>query len=418
MTATMRVMWLPVAALLVGVFLVWLTAGPLGSASPEALSVEDVYRRAEQELRRQGGIYQVTVGMADDLGFVAYQGTIRRWVDVQRDASREEWELGELGRFTHVTTREARYTRERDGKVTTTSGQAWRCNGAGVAASAVLGCPGPLEQSRTELRDGEHEGRRTILLVTTGTSSGSDQTFTFTRRLHLDPRTYLPVALESEGQVDFGQVKPTRQRHIYTGTWIAADQVEPAFFDPASIGHTPTDAAKALDGADLPVHWLGDRSAAEGALPEAVLAKVDVPSRGGPGYRYLLHYAKADDPFGPPVVTLQIWPRAAWDSFIAASRGANMWDDPCWRRDEVALATGRATIFSGFDTGVVRAPAPATAAPGDCPTSGDERFFAHVFLDGTVVHVDAPSVFRAEVTRSPYNTLDGIRAIVSGLRRR
>lgn len=420
MIAMLRTFWLPVVALLAAVFLVWLRAGPAEVASPGVLSVNEVYRRAEQELRRHGGIYQVTITMSDDLGLVAYEGTVRRWVDVRGEASREESELGELGRFTQITTREARYMRERDGKVTATSGQLWRCQGVGVAASAVLGCPGPLERSTTELRAGEYEGRRTIVLVTTGTSSGSDENFSFTRRLHLDPRTYLPVALESEGQVDFGQVKPTRQRHTYTGRFIGTDGVEPAFFDPVSIGYAPTDIANALDAAaDLSVYWLGDRFAGGGGLPELLLAKVDVPSRGGPGYRYVLYYARADDRFGPPVVTLQLWPRATWDSVIAASRGANVWDDPCWRRDALPLAAGGATILSGFDTGIARVPAPATAAPGECPTGGNEKFLAHAYLDDTVVHVDAPSVFRADVvTLSPYNTLDGITAIVSGLRRR
>lgn len=418
--AAVRILWLPVGAMFAAVLLVWLSTGPLEAASPAAVSVDEVYQRAEQELRRRGGIYQVTVTMSDDLGLVAYEGTSRRWVDVHGDVGREESELGELGRFTQITTRDARYVRHRDGSITTTSGQLWRCHGVGVAASVVLGCPGPTERSTTELGEGEYDGRRTIVLVTTGTSSGSDETFSFTRRLHLDPRTYLPLALESEGQIDFGQVKPTRQRHLYGGIFMSAGAVERGFFDPASIGHRSVDAAEALDGAaDLSVHWLGERFAGEAGLPELVLAKVDVPSRGGPGYRYLLHYVRADDRFGPPLVTLQLWPRASWDSVIAASRGANIWDDPCWRREELPLATGRATILSGIDTGMARAPAPATAAPGTCPSSGNERFLAHAFLADAVVHVDAPSVFRVHgMTPSPYNTRDGITAIVSGLRRR
>lgn len=414
-----RSLALPLAALLLAAAVAWMRVGSREVASPTPASVEDVYHRTEEELRRRGGVYAVTVSADDDLGLVAYRGTIRLWVDARRDISREERELGELGRYTMVTTREARYALERDGRITTTSGKAWRCYGVGVAASAVLGCPGPTERSTTTLSAGEYGGRRTVVLTTTGTMSGSDETFTFTRLLHLDTATYLPVAADSEGHVDFGQVRPTRQRHVYTGTFVAAGAVPANHFEPASLGHVAPDVTKALDGArDLGVYWLGSRSRGERGLPDLVLSRVDVPSPMGPGYRFSLQYAPADDRFAPPVVTLQLWPRAAWDAFLRQSRGANFWEDPCFRRDELALDAGRATVFSGVDTGMVRVPA-ATAPSGGCPGGPPDRFFAHAFFDDAVVLVDAPSVFRTTgKVLSPYNSYDGVIAVVRGLRLR
>jgi hypothetical protein len=414
-----RSLALPLAAVLLGAVVVWLRAASPEAAAPPPAGVEEVSRRTEDELRRRGGVYTVTVSADDDLGLIAYRGTIRLWVDVRRDVSREERELGELGRYTTVTTHDARYARERDGRITTTPGRLWRCYGVGVAASALLGCPGPTERSTTTVTSGMHDGRPTIVLLTAGTLSGSDETFTFTRRLHLDPATYLPVAAESDGLVDFGQVRPTRERHTYAGAFLPAGAIPGDHFEPASLGYVAPDLTTVLDGArDLGVYWLGSRWSGERGLSDLVLSRIDVPSPSGPGYRFSLQYAPADDRFAPPVVTLQLWPRAAWDAFLRQSRGGNFWEDPCFRRDELALEAGRAVVFSGVDTGMVRAPA-AAPPPAGCPGGPYDRFLAHAFIDDAVVLVDAPSVFRATGrTVSPYNTFDGMAAIVRGLRRR
>jgi hypothetical protein len=382
------------------------------------LAVADVYRRAEQTLRRPGALYHATIQAEADMGFVAYSGTTQQWVDERRNVARQEAELGPLGRVVTLLAGEARYVREKDGRFTVTPARSWTCHGAGVAASAVLGCPGPTERSHTEVQQGRYDGRPAIVLVTTGTSSGSDELFSFTKRLYLDPDTHLPLALESEGQVDFGQVRPTRERRIYKHGFIAADAVPPDFFDPASIGYAPPNPAELLNRAspDLTVYWLGGDFPGAGGLPALVLARVDAPvSPAGPGYRFILNYARADDPFGPPLVSLQLWPRAAWDSQLARSRGMNFWEDPCFAREEIALRDGRATVFSGFASDRARLPADE---PRACPTRPYDTYLAHAYLGRTVVFVTAPRASGPSgIVASPYDTREGVETVVRALQR-
>ena len=386
---------------------------PTGSPS----TLEEVYRRAGVSLRQQGCVYHETVEVDADMGFITYSGTTERWTDAYQGLAREEADLGQRGKMTSVLTAEAKYVRNPSGRVVATPGKTWRCYGAGVAASAVLGCPGPTERSTTEVQQGEYAGRPAIVLVTTGTSSGSDETFTFTKRLYLDPDTYLPRAMESEGQVDFGQVKPTHERRVYRHELIRAESLPADLFDPASIGYAPPDPQGPLNQPmpDMKVYWLGREFPGAAGLPPLVLAKTDQPS-GGPGYRFLLHYARADDPFGPPVVTLQLWPRGAWGGSIERSKGMNMWEDPCWEQREIALAEGQAKLFAGFTSDVVRLPANEQR---DCPTRPHDSFIAHAYLGQTVVFATAPGSSGAQgMAKSPYDTGEGLEAVVRALRPR
>lgn len=93
-----------------------------------------------------------------------------------------------------------------------------------------------------------------------------------------------------------------------------------------------------------------------------------------------------------------------------------MWDNPCWAREELALANGRATLLSGFTSAVARVPADQ---PGPCPARPYDTFLAHVYLDQTVVMVSAPGVSGPGGTaKSPYDTRDGIETLVRALRPR
>ncbi len=411
---------------------------PAAAASPVVLTVADVYRRVEQTLDQPGRIYHATVQMDGDFGLFAGTTTIRRWVDARRKAAREEAEhdlraavveegappMTMTGTTTTLLTEGGRYAREPNGRLTTTPARTWTCHGAGIAASAVLGCPGPTEQSTTTVQQGQYDGRPAVVLVTSGTSRGSDETFTFTDRLYLDPGTFLPIALEGEGEIDFGRTRPTRQRRIYTHEFIPADAVPAGFFDPASIGYAEPRPEEPLDGAapDLAVYWLGTRSDGPGDLPPLVLKMVTPadPQRG-PGYRFRLDYTRADDPHGPPVVTLELWSRATWENRIAnpaRAKGQHIWEQPCWERREIALPDGRATIFAGF------APEPPSrrARPetsGPCPDRPRDRFLAHAYLGETVVFVTMPGAGGAGgVTKSPYDTREGIEALVRALQPR
>lgn len=396
---------------------------PAGSPSP--LTVEEVYRRVEGTIRRPGLIYHATVQVESDQGFFAGSGETRQWVDAHRAVAREEVDLlplaGLPGPWTTSTilTAEGRFARQPDGKVTATS--PWRCHGAGIAASAVLGCPGPTERSTTEVQFGDYAGQSAIILVTTGSWSSSDARHQFTKRLYLDPDTYLPRALESEGQVDFGQVKPTFERRVYRHEFIALGAMPNDFFDPAAIGYVRTDPAEPLNRptSDLTVHWLDREFPGVGDLPPLVLAKVDEPLGGGPGYRFLLRYARADDRFGPPVVTLQLWPRAAWDAVIAQGKGRPGWEHPCWQRSDINLPEGLATIFAGYSSAAAGVPDGPLPESGPCPDAPPNSFDAHAHLGQTVVLVDAPGASSpAGQVASPYDSRAGMEAVVRALRPR
>ena len=388
------------------------------AGSPSALTVAELYRAVERELRQHDGVYQATVEAASDFGLFASRGTITRWADVRADASREESNMTPWGSSVMITTRDGRYWRDVSGRITISPARTWTCNGVGIAASAVLGCPGPTERSTAEVRDATHGGQPVIVLVTTGTISGSDETYAFTRRLYLDPATYLPIALEGDGQMDFGTLMPAKERYRFQHRFVSSGAVAKDLFDPASIGYAPTDPAHVLDrpSTDMHVYWLGSEVAAASGLPALVLSKIDVPEHG-PGYRYLLYYAPRDDRHAPPVASLQLWPRPAWDAVLRGARFGNVWDDPCWTREELSLPNGTATVFSGF-AGEVRVG--ATAGSGSpCPPRPYDAFLAHVYLGDSVVMVNAPGVSGVHgMTRSPYDTRDGIEALVRGLRQR
>src|SRR3990170_7549062 len=269
-----------VAVLIAGAVL-WLRATTTfeHAGSPSTLSVAELYRTVERELHKHDGVYQATVEVTSDFGLFSSSGTITRWADVRADASREESNMTPPGSSAMVTTRDGRYWRDVSGRITTSPARFWTCNGVGIAASAVLGCPGPTERSTAEVREATHDGQPVIVLVTTGTISGSDQTYTFTRRLYLDPATYLPIALEGDGHIDFGTLMPAKERYRFQHRFVSSGAVLKDLFDPASIGYAPTDSAHALDrpSTDMRVYWLGSDFAAAAGLPALVLSKIDVP---------------------------------------------------------------------------------------------------------------------------------------------
>src|SRR6266545_2357943 len=176
-------MMLPTVAVVAGVA-IWL-AGALDSGPEVDLpaSVDEVYLRAEEHLKSIA-IYHATIEVEADLGFVAYKATMKRWISSELGAVRQEIESDVFGRAIQITTKEGRFAWQED-RVSTTPVDVWTCRGVGVGASALLGCPAPLEQSVTRLEAGRYEGVPVIVLVTSGTSRGEDENFKFTRRLYL-----------------------------------------------------------------------------------------------------------------------------------------------------------------------------------------------------------------------------------------
>jgi hypothetical protein len=79
---------------------------------PYALSVAGVYREVERELRRHDGIYQAGIEAMSHFGMLSQSGTVTRWADVRRDASREDWNMTPpSGSSVRIATRDGRYWR-------------------------------------------------------------------------------------------------------------------------------------------------------------------------------------------------------------------------------------------------------------------------------------------------------------------
>lgn len=73
-----------------------------------------------------------------------------------------------------------------------------------------------------------------------------DETFDVTRRLYLDVETFLPIALQFDGTVDYGEESTLHGRWTYENDFLPLDSLPDDFFDPASIGYVEPDAKAPL----------------------------------------------------------------------------------------------------------------------------------------------------------------------------
>ena len=306
-------------------------------------------------------------------------------------------------------TAQGRYTHQQGQQVTAVRPLA--CPGATLAASAVLsnfGCPTYTGQSTTVVQQGRYGGHPAIVLISSGTSCGDDGCSASISRLYLDPHTFLPIAQETTGQMNFGpgRIQPLRGRWVYVHTFVPAHAVSARFFDPAAIGYVTPEAQLNHVPRGFTVYWLGARFAGGRGLPPLVPEQVEMAEPGGPGYQFILSYAPADDPHGPAAVRLQEWPLARWWRARWSPYG------PCWAHRDITTPRGRARILLGFD------PAPGPGSKS-CPAPPYNRFNAIAYLGQTVVFVDAPG-FTAGTRSgvSPYNTRKGIEMVVRALQPR
>ncbi len=386
-----------------------------------APTMEEVYRGLGQTLRRPGFIFHSTIKTEMIGGPFSHTGTLQKWVDAERDVAREEVSISPANstpqKSASIIADGGNYWLERHGDVSVTEPQS--CHGASAAISLVLGCPGPTDRLTTTVETGQNAGKPTIVLVTSGTSRGSDERRTFTGRLHLDPDTYLPIALERDGTIDYGETTTEREKWVFTNEFVPADSLPGNFFDPASIGYVERDPAEPLIQTywGIPVYWLGRQVEGTGDLPGLALGQVEVPNYPGPDYKFNLNYHSTDDPYGPPVLTVEEWSKADWDARDAKSRTkiAPMWENPCWQRDELELPDGRATIFSGFALETLHGTSPdGSSSEATCPDQPHDQFIAHVELGPTFLYIQAPGGLGQN--RSPYDSREGMEAIVRALR--
>lgn len=196
------------------------------------------------------------------------------------------------------------------------------------------------------------------------------------------------------------------------------------------------DREVALDNPDLgiDVYWLGRSFSPGGELPDIRLYDAAGPFEpgGSPGNLVKIDYTRA--------VNIDLWEQATWERFLHTRLGRLVWDSPCAQGTRLDLPTsGYAVIYAGYAS---RVPLPAPTVQSrnrsaakprldrsqaeqpaiqaePCPDRPFNRFLAHVYLGDVVVSVNLPYCFacarRPTGARDPYNSQEGMEAIVRGL---
>lgn len=150
---------------------------------------------------------------------------------------------------------------------------------------------------------------------------------------------------------------------------------------------------------EIPVYWLGREFEPDG-LPELKLYRGDNVAGHGPGDEVKIDYET--DGGG---VTLDLWRPERWKAFKATRLGKVGWSAPCARRTDLAIDGGRAEVYGGYSGACLGAP---------------DHWLAHVYYDEVVVAVNMAYCYSCggRPTGDPYNSREGMEAVVRGLRRR
>lgn len=296
----------------------------------------------------------------------------------------------------------------------------------------------------------EYEGRPAVALINeerqesaAGTPESPNPS-KVTTSFYLDRSTFLPLVWLIEGRDDAGRLLG-RAVTTYVNDFVSLGSLPASFFDPASIGYVkkePVEPAAPLDDPNLgvTVYWLGREFAPLGELPPLMLWRAYglTGHGGGPGNRAMTEYRSAEP---GTAVLLQLWQLQEWQEFLQTPLGRLGWDSPCVQTKEISLAKGRAIIFMGHEPAITPSAAPVPAPSGGerplantpqpreplpkleapCPKGPFDRFLAHVYLGNTVVAVNTPFCLACAARGyqpDPYDTLEGIEAVVKALRPR
>jgi hypothetical protein len=308
------------------------TAAPsTTTTAPLPTTIEEVVALVDATL--DGVVYHGTVTRAREDGPDVYDATEEIWVDVGRDALRTEATYEYVdGPTTSTTGLIADGVTWYDGRPTSTVA----CWGTGAAVSVLLGCVHQPDGPPPAVEAGSWEGSPAIVLVTEAVREGSDSSETFTSRLYLDPATGLPLASESSGTRFTNVTWETSATARYDHELVDPASVPADLFDPAALGWSVSPEEDLPAG--QPIAWLGLEVDPGAGFPPLVLAQVD-PGLTPPGYVAILHYAPADDRFGPPALSIQVFPRAAWEDPTVHHNPT-----PCADRPPVAVPGGEATL--------------------------------------------------------------------------
>jgi hypothetical protein len=149
----------------------------------------------------------------------------------------------------------------------------------------------------------------------------------------------------------------------------------------------------------IPVYWLG-RELEPSGLPKLTLYRGDHVRGSGPGNEVKIDYETEGG-----TVTLDLWKPEVWRKFRTTRLGRISWSAPCARRTELELEHGLAEIYGGYSKGCRGEP---------------DHWLAHVHFDEVVVAVNMAYCYACggRSPADPYNSREGMEAVVRGLRRR
>ena len=383
------------------------------SSSAWAPSLEGVYARLAAAMYRPGEIYSPTVSTIEVSGPHSFTTRTQAWIDLAGSRARGDVEaaFGDVRKASSWIIDDRSYvqTLEYDPPFMR---EATTCRDSDDPLLAlVLACRAYGERGITVVLDeGDYHGQPAIAVLTQGATDEPGGRTYFTETLFVDPRTYLPIAVEGSGRSekldDSGNVVETLPmgRMVYfENAFASADDVDPAMFDPAAFGYEPADPVTAISKAspDFTAYWLGEEPAIE-ELPAIRLGEAyDATGTNRPALRYraLVTYRDASDEFGPTLLRLEQWRRDEWTDVEGGAWHA--WRDaPCVQRKTVdAPEGGLVTLYSGYGSG---------AHEDDCGGSSPTEYSAIVTIGSTVVRISAPE-------GSPYNSEAGIRAAITAL---
>lgn len=305
------------------------------------------------------------------------------------------------------------YSRE-DTDEPASKGRVRNCHSEGQEA-LILVVPcynGPLQEVEVFVEvNTTYDGKDAISHVATGESRGHDETYNTTTRTYYDATTFLPIGQTQEGTLDIGEVYPVDADFSYETAFVPLDSLAEDFFDPASLGYVepdPYEVEAPLDGAEVPVYWLGRDFAGESAYPALTLdhAFVRPGARTEPGGSVVeLTYRPADDEFGYNMARIGLFTAAAWDDREAITV---QW--PCEQTVDFEV--------NGHDARLkIHHHSNRQAEDGSCLPP--DRYSAVIHFDEVVVALDAPATGNGrERFYSSYDSEEGIKLLARSLRLR
>ena len=267
------------------------------------------------------------------------------------------------------------------------------CFGSSDAVTAaVVDCQFSEAKPNVKVVQGRYHGRPALVLVAHLVGGGSDALSRTTRLTYLDPATALPLSSVETGTYSLQKTLPLRRTTSYRTERLSRSRLPQNFFDPAALGWKLPDPLADLPHG-IPVYWPGRTCEPRRPSPSTItLQHVDrLPAAPYPRYQEILEYARASDPLGWIVLTLQIWTAADWARAKV--------EEPiplCKPVSHVALALGTATFH--------------------CPSPGPDAPYADIDPPGAHLLIGAPSTEGAgHLTRSPFGTIAAYTTVINAL---